>query len=89
MNRSWTRYAGTEIIDSGQFDVTWEEVRKERDNLLTQTDLWYLPDRWDDLTNEQQESINNYRESLRQLPQNYSDSPNDAADNFPNREDWY
>ncbi len=89
MNRAWTRYDGREIIESGMFDVTWEEVRRERDKLLVNTDLWYLGDRWSTLTDEQQQTMNAYREALRQLPQHYPDSSNDAADNFPEREDWF
>ena len=76
MDRTFTRYSGSEIVDQGQYDVTWQQVRKERDALLVQTD-WralkdvVLPNAWKE-----------FRDLLRTLPQRFED-PNDAADNFP------
>ena len=76
MDRTFTRYSGSEIVDQGQYDVTWQQVRKERDALLVQTD-WralkdvVLPNAWKD-----------YRQALRDLPQLHDDA-NDAADAFP------
>jgi len=89
MNRSWTRYAGTEIIESGTVDVSWEDVRAHRDALLLKTDLFYLKDRWDALSSTAKGQLNAYRTALRDLPQTYPDSPNDAADNFPVPEEWF
>ena len=57
-------------------DVSWEKVRKRRDQLLDETD-WRalkdvtLPNPWKE-----------YRQALRDLPQNH-DEANDAADAFP------
>jgi len=73
MNRSYTRYHGTDIIEQGMKDVSWEYVRSERDRALEESD-WravkdrVLPNRWKD-----------FRTFLRNLPQNF-DSANDAAD---------
>ena len=73
MNRSYTRYHGSDIIEQGQHDVSWTYVRRERDQALAESD-WralkdvVLPNPWKD-----------FRTFLRDLPQNF-DSANDAAD---------
>ena len=76
MNRKVTRFNGKEIIDQYEKDVTWEEVRHKRDSELTRTDFWALKD----LTMSQAKK--DYRQALRDLPQNY-ESANEAADNWP------
>ena len=76
MNRNYTIYEGEEIIDSGQYEVTWEQVRKQRNQELESTDWWALKD----LTMSQAKK--DYRQALRDLPQTY-ESANDAADNWP------
>ena len=77
MDRSYTTYAGPDIIDQGKRDVTWVEVREMRDYYLKKTDWRAMKDRtisqaWKD-----------FRSALRNLPQNFPDSANDAADNWP------
>ena len=72
----YTIYNGSEIIEQGQIDVTWESIRQLRDSLLTETDWRAVKDRtmtqdWKD-----------YRQALRDIPQDYEDA-NDAADNWP------
>jgi len=75
MDRSWQRFHGTEIIDEGMHDITWEQVRSKRDQALAQSD-WragkdvVLSTPWKD-----------YRQALRDLPDH--DTANDAADNWP------
>ena len=69
------------------FDVDWSEVRGMRKGLLQQTDLWYLKDRWDNLSSAAKGKLNTLRKTLRDLPQTY-DNPNDAFDNFPEPEEW-
>lgn len=76
MNRSYTIWEGSQIIDSGKYDVSWEEVRKMRDWHLKETDWWAVKD----LTMSQAKK--DYRQALRDLPQTY-ESANDAADNWP------
>ena len=76
MNRSYTIYRGEEIIEQGNYDVSWEEVRKMRNMQLQHTDWWAVKD----LTMSQAKK--DYRQALRDLPQTY-ESANDAADNWP------
>ena len=76
MDRNYTRFNGTEIIEQGQHDVTWEQVRKERDQELSGTDWRAVKDRT------MSQAWKDYRQALRDLPQNY-ESANDAADNWP------
>jgi len=76
MDRSYTTYAGPDIIDQGKHDVTWKQVREMRDYYLKESDWRAMNDRtisqaWKD-----------YRQGLRDLPQDNA-TPNDAADNFP------
>ena len=76
MDRSYTTYAGAEVIDQGKREVTWAEVREMRDYWLEKTDWRFMSDQspsdeWVD-----------YRQALRDLPQNHSES-NDAADAWP------
>jgi len=76
MDRSWTKFEDGVEIDSGFHEVTWEEVRRYRNAALAESD-WravkdrVLPTAWKD-----------YRQALRDLPQNHDDA-NDAADSFP------
>jgi len=73
MNRNWKTYDGEELVDSGSHDVSWESVRSVRDQALAASD-WRalkdvtLPNAWKE-----------YRQALRDLPQNHDES-NDAAD---------
>ena len=80
MNRNYTHYSGSEIVEQGKYEVTWEQVRKERDILLAQTDWRAVKDRT------MSQGWKDYRTALRDLPQNHSES-NDAADNFPEAPD--
>ena len=79
MNRRFTRYHGTDIIEQGMKDVSWKYVRSERDRALAACDWRALKDvvlstAWRD-----------YRQSLRDL--GGFDSANDAADAWPVRPD--
>ena len=76
MDRSFTRYHGTDIIEQGMNDVSWETVRGERDQALLECDWRAVKDRV--LSNSWKE----YRQALRDLPQNH-DEANDAADAWP------
>ena len=75
MDRTFTRYSGSEIVDQGQYDVTWQQVRKERDALLVQTN-WrarkdvVLPNAWKE-----------YRQALRDITE--PPDANTAADHWP------
>jgi len=77
MDRSYTTYAGPDIIDQGKHDVTWEQVREMRDYYLKNSDWRAMKDvtlttAWRD-----------FRAALRDLPQDFPDSANDAYDNWP------
>ena len=76
MNRTRTTYRGTEVIEVETFDVNWVQIRRARDYELSKSD-WRagkdvtLSTPWRE-----------YRQALRDLPQNYPDA-NSAADNWP------
>jgi len=76
MNRSFTRYHGTDIIEQGMNDVSWSTVRAERNRALEESD-WragkdvVLSTAWKE-----------YRQALRDLPQDHAEA-NDAADAWP------
>ena len=74
--RTFSEYQNGELIASGQFDIDWDKLRSIRDAALELSD-WravkdrVLPTAWKE-----------YRQALRDLPQDY-DTANDAADSFP------
>ena len=76
MNRSYTIYDGEEIVEQGNREVSWKEVRKMRNMHLEQTDWRAVKDRT------MSQAWKDYRQALRDLPQNY-ESAGDAADNWP------
>ena len=79
MNRRFTRYHGTDIIEQGMKDVSWSTVRRERDQALAACD-WralkdvVLPTAWKE-----------YRQALRDL--GGFASSNEACDNWPVKPD--
>ena len=77
MHRTRTTYRGTEVLSVETFDVSWEQVRRARDHELSKTDWRAVKDRT--LT----QAWKDYRQALRDLPQDFPDSANDAADNWP------
>ena len=76
MDRSWKIYDGEDLVYSGSHEVSWKRVRAERDQALIESDWRALKD----LTMSQ--AWKDYRQALRDLPQNF-ESANDAADNWP------
>lgn len=74
--KTHTVYAGDEVVEVRTITYDWHELRKFRDDLLDQTDWRAMKDRtlptaWKD-----------YRQALRDLPNNYPD-PSDAVENWP------
>jgi len=73
--RSYQKYAGDDLIDEGERDVTWEEVRELRNQALAASD-WRalkdvtLPNAWKE-----------YRQALRDL--GGFPSSNEACDAWP------
>jgi len=76
MDRTYTRYSGSEIVEQGKYDVTWEQVRKERNQALLDSDWRAGKDVV--LSNDWKE----FRDLLRTLPQRFADS-GEACDNWP------
>jgi len=76
MHRSYTTFAGLEVIDQGEFDVTWEQVRELRDQELEDSDWRAVKDRT------MSQAWKDYRTALRDLPQDHEEA-NDAADAWP------
>ena len=74
--RTRTIYAGDEIVEVIQKDITWGILRQARDEELSRTDWWAVKD----LTMSQAKK--DYRQALRDLPQDY-DTANEAADHWP------
>lgn len=64
------------IISQTQTEVDWVTLRKERNAELQNTDWRAVKDRT------MSQAWKDYRQALRDLPQNY-ESANDAADNWP------
>ena len=62
--------------------LTWGDIRSVRKSELERTDLYYLKDRWDQLSTTRKGELNTYRQTLRDLPENF-ESADDAADNWP------
>jgi hypothetical protein len=79
MDRNFTRYHGTDIIEQGMKDVTWTQVRSERDQALKDSDWRALKDVV--LSNPWKE----YRQALRDL--GGFDDANSAADAWPVKPD--
>ena len=75
MDRNWLEFNGTEIAAQGKFDVDWHTVRKERDNLLKQTD-WRAGK---DVT--LSTAWREYRQALRDITEH--PDANTACDNWP------
>ncbi len=75
MNRSWTKYHGREVIEQGSYEVTWEDVRIERNAALKRSDWRALKD----LTMSQ--AWKDYRQALRDITEH--ETANDAADHWP------
>ena len=74
--RTHTVYSGDEIVEVRELTYTWNELRKFRDDLLDQTDWRAVKDRT------MSQTWKDYRQALRDLPQEY-ESANEAADNWP------
>lgn len=50
----------------------WDAIRNRRNQLLIESDVYVLPDLWASYTPEQQRDWSQYRQTLRDIPQNYS-----------------
>jgi len=76
MDRHFTIYDGADIIEEGAHEVNWEQVRRERNQALKDSDWRAGKDVV--LSNDWKE----FRDLLRTLPQRFADA-GDACDNWP------
>lgn len=76
MDRHFTVYDGTDILEEGVIDVSWEDVRRARDAALADSDWTAVKDR------SMSQAWKDYRTALRDLPQDH-DEANDAVDSWP------
>jgi hypothetical protein len=58
----------------------WLEVRNTRNELLKESDIYVLADRWSSMNPNQQQQWSQYREALRNIPQTFT-NPNEVI--FP------
>ena len=73
MNRKRIVYSGDEIITEETFSVKWSSLRRERDVELHKSDWRFMSDQ-----TPSQEWID-YRQFLRDLPQNYYDESDEVT----------
>jgi len=76
------------LVETRILTYSWEYIRLERQHWLEKTDLWYLKDRWDNLSTTQKGQLNSFRQALRDLPEDFPDA-SDACDNFPDPKEWF
>ena len=69
-------YANGELVDEYDADVEWDFLREKRDQALAESDWTAVKDRT------MSQSWKDYRQALRDLPQDHEEA-NDAADNWP------
>ena len=65
--------------------LSWEEIRYWRNHALFSSDHFTRSDRWDDLTSQQQAELKEFRKTLREIPQTYS---NEEDVIFPVKPSW-
>ena len=76
LSRTVQIYSAGVLEEEIQREVTWDEVRAERDRELDSTDWRAVKDRT------MSQAWKDYRKALRDLPQDH-ETANDAADNWP------
>ena len=69
----WSFDGGTPIPPPRDVEGEWNVVRAKRNRLLVESDVMVLPDRWAAMSQEQQQVWSAYRQSLRDIPQNFDD----------------
>ena len=56
-----------------ELEMQWHQVKSNRDELLKNSDILVLIDRWEPLSTARKEEIINYRQALRDIPQTFQD----------------
>ena len=87
MSRNKEIYGTEGLINSFKVSETWDHVKGIRLEWLDRTDKFYVADRWALLSNEQQEQLNTFRQSLRDITD--FDTPDQAADGMPHAQEWF
>ena len=67
--------------------MEWDEFRGIRQQRLKQMDIYQLSILYNSLTDEQKTELQQYRQDLLDLPQNYN-TPQEAYDNIPTKPEW-
>ncbi len=67
--------------------MEWDELRDFRQENLLYMDRYQLSIIYDNLTDAQRTELQQYRQDLLDLPQNY-DTPQEAYDNMPVKPVW-
>ena len=67
--------------------MEWDELRGIRQGLMKEMDIYQLSIIYNSLTDEQKTELQQYRQALLNLPQNY-DTPQEAYDNMPVKPVW-
>lgn len=62
------------VSDAAAESMKWDEIRIKRDRLIAVTDWIQMPD--SPLSSEQKQAYTSYRQSLRDIPQLYSNPDN-------------
>lgn len=67
--------------------MEWDELRGIRQGLLKGMDVYQLSIVYDGLTDTQKAGLQQYRQDLLDLPQDY-ETPQEAYDNIPTKPEW-
>ena len=67
--------------------MEWDELRGIRQGLMKGMDVYQLSIVYDGLTDTQKAGLQQYRQDLLDLPQNYN-TPQEAYDNIPTKPEW-
>lgn len=66
-----------EAENQTQLELKWHSVRFKRNNLLNESDLSIVSDKWEQMDSDTKVLWSNYRKQLRDIPQVYS-NPDDV-----------
>jgi hypothetical protein len=69
----WSFDGGTPIPPPRDIEAEWAAVRAKRNELLAESDVYVMPDRWMIMQEEEKLAWATYREALRDIPQNFDD----------------
>jgi hypothetical protein len=70
-------------IPEKDLDLAWENIRLMRNQLLVQSDIMVLPDRFSRMNTETQQAWTTYRQELRDLPNTWDTSVFPTNYKFP------